>query len=118
MTTEFGSGIALTQDLDFSVNNAGDLDTERGVDELQKDLAFFLIEQMKDIPGRRKTSRTSAIAKSRTRSQLLADPRVNSIRGEIDVFYPNESPETLEIAATVDTVEGEQDLVFRVRQDL
>jgi hypothetical protein len=114
MATQYGSGIKLTQDLDFEINSTGDIATEIGVDELEKDLAFNMIAQLSDIPGRQKTPRTIAVVKSRTEQQLLADPRVRDVIGEIEVFYPDDMGDTIEVAATVNTVDGEQQLVFPV----
>lgn len=38
--TDYGSGPVLTQDFDFNVTPAGDVKTQSGVAELEKDLAF------------------------------------------------------------------------------
>lgn len=114
MSTEYGSGIYLTQNLDFEINTTGDLRASFGIDELEKDLAYNSIDELKEIPGRRKTQQTISIVKSRVEQLALADPRVSNVIGEIDVFYPDARDETIEVSVTVDTVEGEQELVFPV----
>lgn len=112
--TEYGGGIYLTSNFDFEVDNSGDIRGEFGVSELEKDIAFNIVQEMQNIPGRRKTQKTVAIVRNRTVQQLRADPRVNSILGEVDVFYPDQIGDVIEVAARVDTVDGEQQLVFPV----
>lgn len=112
--TEYGSGIALTRGLDFEISDTGDLQMEGGPSELEKDIAFNLINELQDIPGNQKTPRLQAIVKNRTRRILLSDSRVDNVIGDIEIFYGGEREEILEVSATVSSVDGEVDLIIPV----
>lgn len=109
---DFGSGIFLTQDFDFEVTNTGDIRTESGVDELEKDIALQMIKEKDDLIGLPQYPNTSARISSQTREILNADPRVSQVVS-VNVKFITSLNEA-EITSSVTTDNGEQELVFNI----
>jgi hypothetical protein len=112
--TEYGNGIYLDDEFDFEIDASGDIRPSRGIDELEKDLAFFSYQELSETIGRQRSPRTLAIIKDRTQRVLLNDPRVDGVIGDVTVYYPESERNQVEVSATVSTVDGEQELVFPV----
>lgn len=110
--TSFGSGIFLTQDLDFEVTTTGDIQSSTGSDELEKDIAIQSIIQLQGIRGIRGTPQEKARLRNRVRNILTADPRISYVSNLTIRFIQGE--EEAEIVASVNTIDGNQELVFEV----
>lgn len=110
--TDFGSGIFLTQDLDFEVTTTGDIQSSTGADELEKDIAIQSIIQLQDIRGIRGTPQEKARLRNRVRNILTDDPRISYVSNLTIRFIQGE--EKAEIVASVSTIGGNQELVFEV----
>lgn len=110
--TDFGAGIFLDSDLDFEVDESGDIRTTSGASELEKDLAFFVISVLNDRRGQRIDNRTLREIELITEDVLDRDPRVDSVSNveARDVSGRN----TIELIAKVIADTGEQELVIEV----
>lgn len=115
MTTEYGGGIFLTSELDFELNETGDIRTVRGIDELEKDIAFQTIQALDEFIGRPKTRRTKSIIETRIKRIIQLEPRVDERTSEISLRYPETKPNTIEVTVSVRTTQDEeQELVFLI----
>lgn len=114
MTNDLGRGIFLDQALDFDLTNTGDVRmTVNGSRELQKDLAFQLKIVLDPFLGQRLTPNTKSEIKSDTIAVLISDSRVRDVdRSGVSIRETGRS--SLAITATVNTIEGQQELVFRL----
>lgn len=114
MVDEFGSGIHLDGQFDFAVGSAGDLKTENGIDELQKDLAFQMVINLDRYIGQPPSGNLEEKVASTAKRVALADSRIGSVdssKTEVS-FSPDRQEITLKM--TIQTGEGEQELVFDV----
>lgn len=114
MADEFGSGIFLDEQLDFSVGNTGDLKHTSGLEELQKDLAFKMILNLEQFLGQPPSGNLKAKVADVASRVAIADTRVNSVvEDSIEVDF-NETRDELTVKLAVRTGEGEQNLIFDV----
>lgn len=112
--TDFGAGIHLDEQLDFSVDSTGDLDGESGIDELQKDLAYNMILNLQEFLGSPPTSTLEAQIVGRAKQVANADSRIDVVvSGETEVSFDS-SNEEIELSMTVIANGEEQNLVFNV----
>lgn len=111
----FGSGPALDEDLDFSIDSGGDIDESSGIDELTKDLSVQLIFALEQFLGRPPTASVKSEVKNVTTQTLSADSRVQFVSSEsIDVDIDRIS-KNIDIDVSIITIDGEEfDLVFEV----
>lgn len=112
--TDFGSGVSLDSSFDFVVGANGDLETEDGINELQKDLAFQIAITLDQYLGRPPTKNTRAQALDAAAKVVLADPRVDSVdKEQSDVEFLTNNEE-LELVLVIESNNEEQELVFNV----
>lgn len=114
MSERFGSGIHLDEQLDFSVDPSGDLQAERGLDELQKDLAFQMIVNLQEFIGQPPSNNISAKVIGVASSIAVSDSRVSSVDKDNSSVTFNRLRDEITINLIVRTVGGEQELVFNV----
>lgn len=112
--TEYGAGIYLDESLDFSVGNAGDLKHEVGVDELRKDLAIQMIIYLDQYLGRPPTGSLNAEVAGTAMRAAAADTRVQSVDREKTTVSFSPDREEITLGLTVQTDDGEHDLVFEI----
>lgn len=79
MSERFGAGIALDEDLDFSITPTGDLQTEEGTDELLKDLSFQLHFFLQQFLGQSPTEETKVSVLAEVEDVVTRDVRVDSL---------------------------------------
>lgn len=92
MTEEFGSGIALDEHLDFSIDNTGDLDTVSGAEELEKDLAINMMHNLQQYIGQPRTNRLDSKVLGTAKNVALADVRVDDVdEGDASVEWSHDS---------------------------
>lgn len=108
---ELGSGLSLDQSFDFEIASDGDLRAVSGFDELNKDLGFQLTIILGDLKGQPLTPDVRGEIKSLTIDTLSSDERVLSVN-ESGIRIEQIGRETLRLAASYDSVEGPQELVF------
>lgn len=82
MTERFGAGFALDENLDFDITPTGDLRGERGLSELQKDLAFQLHFFLQDFLGAKPTEETKTNVLAEVKDVVTRDSRVRSFVDE------------------------------------
>lgn len=112
---EYGSGIYLTRTFDFDVDGTGDIRLSRGLDELQKDVAFFQTLALRPELGEPRYNEVLNRIDIRAREMLLADPRIDSVL-DLTVREPNDRHDTVEVVALVRAGDEEQELVFEVER--
>jgi len=113
MADEFGSGIALDQQFDLSVDSTGDIEATSGVNELQKDLAFNMVLNLERFLGEPPSGNLNTRVADIASRVALADVRVASVSDDISVSF-NETRDEITIKMSVRTSDGEQNLVFDV----
>lgn len=114
MADEFGSGPALDPNFDFEVSSTGDLDIERGISELKKDLAVYMVIGLNKYLGRPPSGNINEKVLATASAIAEADTRVLSVqRSRTDVTFSPDREE-ITINLTVLTVDGEQELVFNI----
>jgi len=114
MAPRFGSGIHLDEKFDFSVGNTGDLKSEDGLEELQKDLSIQMVIGLDQYLGQPPGGNLEAKIINKVITIANADPRITSVvESSIDVQF-NSSRDELTIKMTVRTSDGEQNLIFDV----
>lgn len=111
--TELGAGIALDTDWDLIIDNTGDIDETRGSEELQKDIAFNATLALQDILGQPVTRELMARTRSIVQDVLVEDPRVATVTN-ITARKIEDNSDRIEIVASVNADQGQQDLVFTI----
>lgn len=110
---DFGSGIDLDRDLDLVITPAGDISNTDGLDELQKDLSYKMIETMDGRTGAALNKDTRAHYKSVATGVLRSDPRVDQVK-YIEIEPAPGAHTDLTIEADVKTREGSFDFEITV----
>jgi len=112
---ELGAGQYLDQNLDFSVDETGDVRSAYGIEELEKDLSFQMIASLSQFLGERPTPELEADIKRMAYRVAAADVRVSAVdRQGIDVEW-EESMKQMNVSMSVTTtVDEEYSLVFNV----
>lgn len=110
---DFGSGIALSQGLDLQITPAGDLETVDGLDELEKDLSFRLIDALTSLSVQTLTPETRDDVRATVKGVLVADLRVETVTGLTVETAPG-LDSSLTVTVEVETAEGPFDLVVSV----
>lgn len=110
-----GSGIHLDELLDFEVDSTGDIKGEKGVSELQKDLAFQMIISLSKYLGQPPRGNLPEKVAGTAKRVAEVDDRVDYVdsrKTEVE-FGPNGEEITLKMV--VKTKEsGEENLIFDV----
>jgi hypothetical protein len=116
MVEEFGSGLTLDEDFDLRVDQAGDLDTESGIEELSKDLSLQLSFSLRVYLGERASENLKAEVKNTTKNVVELDTRVRRFREErSEVFFSGRGTETIELTVPIITENNESyELVVEV----
>jgi len=122
-TTEedaLGSGIALSDDLDFMLQDNGDLLSASGIEELEKDLSVNMIFQLtfggpdgSGYLGTPLTPETESDILDLIRRTALSDERINTVKSIFVRSSPGQR-NTLEIELDVVTSIDERSLVITV----
>lgn len=112
--TDFGSGIALDENLDFEVDPTGDLAATSGSDELEKDLSFQMIFSLSDFVGRPPTGNLAPKVLDTATRVATADERVSSVNQERSSIEFSRDREDLQVEIFVRTNNEEQRLVFNL----
>lgn len=112
---ELGAGQYLDQNLDFEIDETGDVRSAFGGAELEKDLSFQMIASLSQFLGERPTPELEADIKRMAYRVAAADVRVSTVdRGNITVEWNYNSREMeLTVPVTTNTDE-EYELVFEV----
>lgn len=110
--TDFGAGIALSQDWDFEVDATGDIETVSGEEELQKDVAFNVARRVRDVIGRRLDSATSKRIQIAVQSVLIDEVRIDEVQA-VNVRQTSRH-DTFEVVASAIASDDEIELVFTV----
>lgn len=114
MTQPFGSGIYLDEQLDFSVDSTGDIRGETGLSELQKDLAFQMIISLDKYLGQPPSGNLKEKVAGTAKRVAEIDSRVTFVdTRKTEVSFSSDRQE-LTLKMTVQTRDGEQDLIFDV----
>lgn len=109
-----GSGVALDQYWDFSVGPTGDLETEEGRDELEKDLAVVMAINLEEFVGEPPDAQTRAAIKQEVKGNALADPRIVSVdEDSLSVKITDRDEISVSVTVTTNT-DQEYELVFDV----
>jgi hypothetical protein len=102
MSEEFGAGIALDEDLDFTISGTGDLGTASGRDELEKDLSFQLIFSLRQHLGELVSDNLKAEVKNTAKQVVELDERVREFNeSKSTVTFPDRGSETIKITIPV-----------------
>lgn len=99
--TEYGSGPSLSPSLDIEIDPTGDVNTADGVDELEKDLSFRIINALESQPIGVMDANTKEEIHQRVERSVSADDRIDRI---IDItVVETESIDRVGVGVTVDT---------------
>jgi len=116
---EFGKGLSLDKNFDLQLSSVGDIDSEEGIDELQKDLAVQVAFTLRNIIGQPDSPELASEIRSRSRKVIEADERVNEvIRGSIRIqrFERGRNEVRYSISVEVSTESGTEELVFEIEE--
>lgn len=115
MSENFGSGIYLDEDFDFSVDETGDTRSTSGTNELEKDLSVNLAITLDQFIGAPLTGNTETKASDRTIRTVLADDRVRNVVNDSVSVSSDENLRKIDVELSVITNSGEeQELVFTI----
>jgi hypothetical protein len=114
MSDLFGDGIHLDEQFDFAVGTTGDLKSESGTDELQKDLAFQMVISLDKYIGQHPSGNLNEKVAGTARRVAEIDSRVNFVdTRKTEVSFSTDRQEiTLKLFVKTDT--GEKELIFDV----
>lgn len=114
MSDNFGAGIHLDEQFDFAVDTTGDIQSDRGVIELQKDLSFQMVISLSKYLGQAPTGNLPEKVAGTARRVAEVDDRVRFVdSSKTEVSFSTDRQEiTLKIF--VQTDDGEQELIFDV----
>lgn len=114
MSNPFGAGIHLDEQFDFSVDSTGDLESESGVDELQKDLAFQMVISLDKYIGQPPTGNLNEKVAGTARRVAEIDSRVGFVDArKTEVSFSTDRQE-ITLKMYVQTDDGEKNLIFDV----
>lgn len=114
MTGQFGSGVFLDEQFDFSIDPTGDLQMSEGVNELQKDIAFQMVISMQQFLGSSPSGNLEAKISNTATNVVLGDPRINSVvQNSFDIQF-SDNRESISIKFDVRTEDGQQTLIFNI----
>lgn len=109
MTEEFGAGIELDENLDLTVSAIGDIGATRGVNELEKDLAFQLNFALRQYLGEKPTENLKAEVKNTAKQVVELDTRVIEFdERSATVSFPAKYSQKINLTVPVVTRVGEQ----------
>lgn len=114
MTDPFGSGIHLDEQFDFSVDPTGDLQTDNGVDELQKDLAFQMVISLTKYIGQPPSGNLKAKVAGTAKRVAEVDSRVKFVDSAKTKVSFGPKREEITVKMVVQSREGQQNLIFDV----
>ena len=114
MSDDFGAGIALDEQFDFTVDSTGDIDSTSGVEELQKDLAFQMVVNLDQYLGQPETPNLEAKVSRTVKNVALGDERIQSVSDDSIsvIFEPLSDTITVEMSAR--TVDEQVNLIFEI----
>ena len=104
----FGSGPALDENFDLSVNETGDLKSVDGVEELHKDLSFQLQYSLETYIGAGQNTNVETNALTTAIRVLNADSRVDRVIESTSGASLTEDGRTLTITMNYITNDGEE----------
>lgn len=110
----FGTGLDLTDELDLSVNQSGDLTDATDIDELKKDIAFRVLTSIDVGDYLLLTVGGQEDLRIDVEQAIEADSRVQSASAEITDFVATD--DTINVDATVQTENGEFESVITINQ--
>jgi hypothetical protein len=118
MSDEFGAGIALDEDLDFTISGTGDLGTTDGLDELEKDLSFQLTFSLRQHLGERRGENLKAEVKNTAKQVVELDSRVREFNeSRSTVTFPDRGTESIKITIPIITEDNDSyEFVFEVNK--
>lgn len=115
MSDTLGSGPALDNKFDLTIDRSGDLDNVSGIEELEKDLSMQVVSTLSEFIGAPPADSTRVKVKSRTKRVVLADDRVDRLIAQsLSVEWIGENREEIEVSMRIRANNQEQDLVFTV----
>lgn len=110
--SDFGAGIALSEDWDFEIDSTGDIKTVSGQTELQKDVAFNVARNLQDVLGRRMDNATSKRIEISVQNVLVNEVRIDEVLS-VDVRRI-EMSDMFEVVAEAVATDERVELVFTV----
>lgn len=110
-----GSGPSLDEDLDFEIDETGDIRSSSGMEELQKDLSFQMMIALSQFIGENPTPELNVEVRRKVYRVAVSDERISSVdRKKINVEWYNHSQE-LTVSVPVTTTENATyEMVFGV----
>ena len=114
MSEEFGSGIYLDEVLDFEIDPTGDIKSIGGTSELQKDLSVQMIYELDQYTGAPPKSNIDEKIADAVITLAELDPRVESVYSDSISVSFSDDREQISVNVSLQTIDGEQNLVFDV----
>lgn len=114
MVDNFGDGLFLDEDFDFSTSPTGDLSSSSGEDELEKDLAFQMAINLGQYVGEPPSGNIEEKVAGTATRVAREDPRVQSVdKRKTNVSY-NFDRKEISVDMTVITEEGVAEMIFNI----
>ena len=121
MTEQFGNGIYLENDIeesgayqwDLDIDESGDIRGARGIDELQKDVAFKSAQALEGLLGNQLTPTTINRIRATVQDVLEQEDRISRVV-RLDVSPIDGSRNSVKVRSEVNTESGVIALVFEV----
>lgn len=114
MSDDYGSGVHLDQNLDLGVGETGDLKSDSGENELQKDLAFQMILGLDQYIGQPPSGNLPSKVAGTAKTIAERDERIDFVKaGETEVSFTDDR-RTIELSMVVQADNEEVDLVFDI----
>lgn len=109
---KFGGGPTLDKYWDFEINGSGDINTDSGQVELEKDLGYRVEPVLRSFLGSIPSVETEEQLKTSVRTVLAGDERVRGIRETVVTF----EEDTIKAETVVVTANGPFAFVEEVSQ--
>lgn len=110
--TDFGAGPVLSENFDFEITANGDIKTDSGLAELEKDVAFIVAETMYDLGlGEPFTDEYKEDVRIELGVAIKSDPRINEITKFV-LEQDSNNDEQLNIEIDTNTNEGPFELII------
>lgn len=109
--SDFGAGIALDENWDMRPDESGDVDSDHGIEEIKKDVAILIAEQLRPALGQPMSRDVQVDARIAVEQVLIGDARIDSIRS---ISITDVGKQEIQVAADVITTEGPYQFVIEV----
>lgn len=104
----YGAGPTLDEDLDFSIDPTGDIESLGGLTELEKDLGWQLKVSLRRFEGESSNTNVESKAQDTAEKVAEADGRITTVDSRRSDAVVKDNGRTIEVTLVVNTINEER----------